>query len=65
MIVEDLIRVLQTCNPRAVVLIPRENSLGDGAETVVEVTPLTRGQEGAVRLSGFASVFAGGSLNEA
>lgn len=58
MVVEDLIRVLQGCDPRAVVLIPRENNLGDGAETLVEVTPVVaRDKAAAVRLSGFTSIF--------
>ncbi len=48
MIVADLIRLLETCDPQAVVLIPGDAGLGGHAEMLADVIPVP------------ASVFAGG-----
>lgn len=61
MIVADLIRLLQDCDPNAIVLIPPDAGLGDGAEMLADVVPVPAARfssgpgatSGGVRLSGF------------
>jgi hypothetical protein len=63
MIVADLIRLLQNCDPNAIVLIPPDAGLGDGAEMLDDVIPVPAARfpsgpgatSGGVRLSGFTA----------
>lgn len=63
MIVSDLIRALERCDPNAVVLIPRDGDLTDATEWVSDVLPVPSERfssgpaaaHGAVRLMGFPS----------
>ncbi|PVM82946.1 hypothetical protein [Caulobacter endophyticus] len=40
MIVADLIRLLKTCDPNAIVLIPRDGGPGDATERVAEAASI-------------------------
>ena len=68
MIVADLIKLLQDCHPRAVVLIPADPSMGQACEPVSDVAALASkgfagrsNEAGVVRLSGFPiSLLVGG-----
>jgi len=61
MIVADLIRLLQDCDPQAVVVIPADPSMGQACEPVSDVAAIAASrftggpaaQAGVVRLSGF------------
>lgn len=63
MIVADLIRLLSTCDPKAVVLIPQEAGLEARTEILADVIPVApslfasdpAATHGAVRLAGITA----------
>lgn len=63
MIVADLMRLLEACDPDAVVLIPRDGCLDDPAEVLTDVVPVSPSVfatgpaaiHGAVRLAGITA----------
>lgn len=67
MIVADLIRLLEACDPNALVLIPRDGRLDDPTDVLVDAIPIAASAfntgpaatHGAVRLAGIttATVF--------